>query len=70
MKIPNEAYVKIKSVHNDIVGHGGVETTMSNLAKGCNTLEIHAPSCASVHTTLCYIFTNHSRLPPTHQWLG
>ena len=22
MKIPDEAYVKIKSVHNDIVGHG------------------------------------------------
>ena len=34
-KIPFEAYVKIKSVHNDIVGHGGVETTMSKLAKGC-----------------------------------
>ena len=26
--------MKIKIVHNDIVGHGGVETTMSKLAKG------------------------------------
>ena len=34
MKIPDEAYVKIKSVHNDIVGHGGVETTVSKLVKG------------------------------------
>ena len=34
MKIPDEAYVKIKSVHNDIVRHGGVETTVSKLAKG------------------------------------
>ena len=33
MKIPDKAYVKIKSVHNDIVGHGGVETTVSKLAK-------------------------------------
>ena len=30
-KVPDEAYVKIKSVHNDIVGHGGVKTTMSKL---------------------------------------
>ena len=34
MKIPDEAYVKIKSVHNDVVGHKGVETTVSKLAKG------------------------------------
>ena len=34
MKIPDESYVKIKSVHNDIVGHGGVETTVAKLAKG------------------------------------
>ena len=33
-KIPDEAYVKIKSVHNNIVGRGGVETTISKLAKG------------------------------------
>ena len=34
MKIPDEAYVKTKSVHNDIVGHGEVETTVLKLAKG------------------------------------
>ena len=51
MKIPDEAYVKIKSVHNDIVGHGGVETTVSKLA----TLEVYAHSCASIHTALCYM---------------
>ena len=34
MKILDEAYVKIKSVHNDIVGHGGVESTVSKLVKG------------------------------------
>ena len=33
-KIPDEADVKIKSVRNDIVGHGRVETSMSKLAKG------------------------------------
>ena len=33
-KIPDEAYVKIKRVHNDIVGHGEVKTTISQLAKG------------------------------------
>ena len=32
-KIPDEAYVKVKSVHNDIVGQEGVETTMSKLVK-------------------------------------
>ena len=34
-KIPHEAYVNVKSIHNDIVGLGGVETIMSKLAKGC-----------------------------------
>ena len=29
--IPAETYVKIQSVHNSVVGHCGVETTMSRL---------------------------------------
>jgi hypothetical protein len=33
MRIPDEAYLKIKDVHNEIAGHGGVETTMNRLAK-------------------------------------
>jgi transposase InsO family protein len=33
MKIPDDAYVKIKAVHNDISGHSGVEVTMNRLGR-------------------------------------
>ena len=31
--LPDEIYLKIKKVHNSVVGHGGLEMTMSRLAQ-------------------------------------
>ena len=33
MNVPDEAWVKIKDVHNDVAGHSGVEATMAKLVK-------------------------------------
>jgi hypothetical protein len=33
MKLPDEAYRKISTVHNSVAGHGGVEITMERLHK-------------------------------------
>ena len=32
-QLPDEIYIKIKNVHNSVVGHGGLEVTMSRLAQ-------------------------------------
>ena len=55
IKIIDEAYVKIENINNDIVGHEGVETTMSKLALKIYNLETHASARASIYTTLFYM---------------
>ena len=61
MKFLDEVYVKIKSVHNDIVGHGGVETTVSKLAKGYTPwkyMRIHVRQFIKLCAT-CQKMSNH-----------